>query len=123
MPTQVKMSLLSELYLGVIIGLCWSLKSLLSTLPCNKVQFFFSAVALYYMIGGLSYGKLKLFVGLLTYICCHHSDRVINAVWGPMSAMATTVVEAATSTFTESGNYKPATPTRWTGFDLSGSRR
>ena len=77
------MTLMNELYLGVIIGLCWSLKSMLSNLPGNKVQFIFCGLILYYLLGGFS-GKLKLIIGLITYALSHQSDRLVEYIWTPL---------------------------------------
>lgn len=99
------MNIWSELYLGVVIGLSWSCKSLLSTLPCNKVPFFCSCLALYYALGGFSYGKFKLAIGLLTFLAFsrgHQLPRLLLLIQEPcarivsgLSSLAAAVVAHA----------------------------
>ncbi len=99
------MSLLSEFYLGVVLGLCWSFKSLLSNLPCDKVSFFCTGLALYLVLGGFSYGgKLKLAVGLLTFLAFRRSDQLLNVLCEPacrlladLFGLARTTLEAMTA--------------------------
>lgn len=87
------MNLWHELYLGIIIGLSWSFRSLLSNLPGNKLRFFFNCLMLYHMLGGLSYGKLKLIIGLLTFLVFRRSDHVIDLLWSPLFALASTALK------------------------------
>ena len=97
------MTLGNELYMGVIIGLCWSLKSLLASLPANKVQFFACALALYFMLGGLSYGKLKVLVGLATYVFFHHSGRILDNLWEPVAGVVTSTLTVMGATINNGG--------------------
>ncbi len=82
------MNLWTELYLGIVIGLSWSFKSLLSRLPCNKVPFFCNGLALYYTLGGFSYGKVKLAIGFLTFLAFKKSDQLLEVMWEPCSRLA-----------------------------------
>ncbi len=90
------MNLIQELYLGVIIGLLWSFRSLMTTLPGNKLTFLFNCYALYRLLGGLSYGKLKLAIGILSFLAFRRSDRVLDLLWAPASAFARAAFDLAT---------------------------
>lgn len=83
-----KMNIWTELFIGVLIGLTWSLKSLMAALPCNMVPFFCNSMALYYMLGGVAYGKLKLLAGVVTFMVFRMGDQVVDLMWHPFSCLA-----------------------------------
>ncbi len=82
------MSLWEEMYSGFIIGLCMSLKSLLSQFPDKKLAFAICTYAFYVIIGGLWAGSLKILIGFLTFLLSARFDLVFNVLWGGFAAAA-----------------------------------
>ena len=59
--------MLTDLYMGLLIGLMWVAKSMLSGLPCT-------CLPLYFLLGGFEDGKLKLALALIVYVALTRID-------------------------------------------------
>ncbi len=76
------MTIKNDIYLGALIGIIVSFKTLLYDLPNRKLAFAFNSFLLHKMVGGLHNTSWeKFYVALVTYLLVEQFEAIINAVW------------------------------------------
>ncbi len=86
----------TDIYLGALIGIIVSFKTLLYDLPNRKLAFAFNSFLLHKMVGGIHNTSWeKFYVALVTYLLVEQFEAILNAAWDYLVPIVTGQAAAA----------------------------